>query len=919
MAHDLDVRAFGAAQATAERIAALNRLADQVVSTAGLLGTPVPPFAVDQIDSRTNNPSAITFAHARGGGTAGLAASSDGDLVARAGEIVASIAPVLGVGRARGTDFAAAVGVTDVAGAARIVRLAQRHQGIPVFHAVNALRFAASGDPAALLGSTVTIDDELDPLPDIGAAEAVLAVARFVTAPEAEHGVDQFGVPVSPVQVDLDGFEPRQLARSEDAEQHTVFDAGPFAGPIRASLLWFPVTTGDIRLAWQVTLALPGGFARYRAMVDAHGGAMLYVRQLVQSIRAQATVFPAAVFPFDSTPARQSVELPEPPGSYGLPLPPDLPPDFPGDWVDADRTMGNTANGRFADSDQTLAGTSADGQLRFEPAPETTDEQNVLNAFYLACRMHDYFYLLGFREKDWNFQVSNGARGGTGGDPVEVQAHPGPIPLTSSMHTEPEGTSPTLKLGRYADTGRHCALDATVVAHEFTHGVTNRLVGGPNDAHALDDPQCRGMGEGWGDYVACTMLSTTVVGAWLVANPAGIRKFAYDASFPADKNHFGKLGTGRYREDHAVGEIWAATLMEMNRAIGSVTLGLQLVVHALKLAAANPSFLAMRDAILAAVGIMVDSGDVPPDAAPAIRDGIWRAFAEFGMGPQAACSGASFDGIVTDTAVPPAETGSTDPFGRVLRTPTTATVATGPADVVELSPATPDAESALTVASAQVVTSLRVTIDIQHPAINHLRVTLRSPAGVRAVLHNQTPAGDRLNRSYTPDDTPALEPMLGHPAAGAWSLVVVDLAGDSEGHLNGWSLEPGLQADQAAAEASPAVAIPDGTPGGVASTVVLAGDGAAGTLQVQLQVTHSKPADLRIELVAPSGKAAVLRDVSDPAGGVVQTFDSGTSATLAGLLGEAIAGVWTLRVADLVAGDTGTLDRWRLSARPAAP
>lgn len=919
MAHDLDVRTSGAAPPTAERIAALNRLADQVVSTAGLLGTPVPSFAVDQIDSRTNNPSVITFAHAQGIGTAGLAARSDGDLVARASEIVAAIAPVLGVGRARGTDFVAAGGITDVAGAARIVRLAQRHQGIPVFHAVNALRFAASGDPAALLGNTVTIDDELHPMPDIGVAEAVVTVARFVIAPQAEPDVDQFGVPVPPVQVDLDGFEPRQLARSDDAEQRTVLDAGPFDGPIRASLLWFPVTIGDIRLAWQVTLALPGGFARYRAMMDAHSGAMLYARQLVQGVKAQAVVFPAAAFPFDSTPPPQSVELPVPPGSYGLPLPPDLPPDFPDDWVDADRTMGNTTHCRFADSDQTLAGTLADGQVRFEPASQTGDEQKVLNAFYLACRMHDYFYLLGFREKDWNFQVSNGARGGTGGDPVEVQAHPGPIPLTSSMHTEPEGMSPTLKLGLYSDTGRHCALDASVVAHEFTHGVTNRLVGGPNDAHALDDPQCRGMGEGWGDYIACTMLNTTVVGAWLVANPGGIRKFAYDASFPADKNHFGKLGTGRYQEDHAVGEIWAATLMEMNRAVGSATLGLQLVVHALKLAVANPSFLAMRDAILAAVGVMVDSDDLSPDAAPAIRDGIWRAFAKFGMGPRAACTGASFDGIVADTTVPPAETGSTDPFGRVRRTPTTATVATGPDDVVELSPATPDAQSTLTVANAQVVTSLHVTIDIQHPATEHLRVTLRSPAGVRAVLHNQTPAGDRLNRSYTPDDTPALEPMLGHPAAGDWSLVVVDLAGDSEGRLNSWSLELGLQADQQAAEASPAVAIPDNAPVGVASTVVLAGDAAAGALKVQLQVTHPQPADLRIELVAPSGKTAVLRDISDPASGAVQTFDSGTNAPLAGLLGAAIAGVWTLRVADLVPGDTGTLDRWRLSARPAAP
>src|SRR5262249_19946625 len=145
------------------------------------------------------------------------------------------------------------------------------------------------------------------------------------------------------------------------------------------------------------------------------------------------------------------------------------------------------------------------------------------------------------REKDWNFQANNGARGGTAGDPVRVEVHPGQIDMTASMRTSLEGTSPVLKLGVHTN-GRHTALDASVVIHEFTHGVTTRLVGGPNDIHALDDPQCRGMGEGWGDYVACTLLETTVVGAWLADRPGGIRVLAYDEHFPVENNHFGRVG-----------------------------------------------------------------------------------------------------------------------------------------------------------------------------------------------------------------------------------------------------------------------------------------------------------------------------------------------------------------------------------------
>ena len=910
MAHEVAVRVFAGNPPTPERLAELQALVDRVVSTAGLRGTPVPHFVIDQVDAFTANPSAISFAHGRGTGVAGLQAQTDGQLVRRAGEIVTSIGPVLGIGRAHGSEFVASADVTEVTAAARIVRLAQRHQGIPVFHATNAVRFGASGEPAALVGTTVTFDTDLDPVPAQTADSAVLAAARFVTAPDTDTELDQFGVRIPPIDIHLDGFQPRQLVQDGDAQRLTVFDAGPFAEPIRASLLWFPVVASDVRLAWLVLLALPGGFPRYKVLVDASTAQVLYTRQLVQGVRAAA-----AVYRVDGSGPREWVDLPVPLDSHGLPLPADLPDGFPPDWVAADRTEGNSTQARFADTDQTVMATVTDGQVRFEPVAATGDGQNVLNAFYLACRLHDYFYLLGFREKDWNFQLSNASAGGVGGDPVEVQAHPDALPLTSSMHTEPEGSSPTLKLGLVPETGRHCALDASVVAHEFTHGVTNRLVGGPNDAHALDDQQCRGMGEGWGDYVACTMLDKTVVGDWLVDNPGGIRKFRYDTSFPASTDHFGKLGKGRYRDEHAGGEIWAATLLEMNRSIGA-TLGLQLVVHALKLTATNPSFLVMRDAILAAVDVMVDSGDVTAAAAPSTREGIWRAFAKFGMGPGARCSGASFDGIVPDFTVPPPETGtSRDPFGRAPA-PATITVSTAPEDAMALAPDTPDAQSTLTVVDPRVVTAVTVSIDIEHPATEDLRVTLVSPANVRVVLHNRTPAGPHLDRSYTPPDTPGLASLIGRTGTGDWSLVVVDVVADSEGRLNGWSLELGLAADQEAAEASPTVPIPDNSPTGVESPVTLTLAGLVAALTVQVQLNHAEPADVRIELVAPSGRSAVLREVSEPSAGLVQTYDSSSSPRLAELQGERMDGTWRLRVADCVAGDTGTLVRWRLTAKP---
>jgi extracellular elastinolytic metalloproteinase len=157
------------------------------------------------------------------------------------------------------------------------------------------------------------------------------------------------------------------------------------------------------------------------------------------------------------------------------------------------------------------------------------------------------------------------------------------------------------------------------------------------------------MGEGWGDYVACTINDTTVVGDWVVDNPEGIRGFPYDSDFP---DNFGDLGTGRYDEEHNIGEIWCATLLEMNRKIGR-TLGPQLVVDALKLSPANPSFLDMRDAILAALDGRLSSGQLSQSEHDEALAGIWEAFARFGMGPGARSEGAFLSGIVADFTLPP--------------------------------------------------------------------------------------------------------------------------------------------------------------------------------------------------------------------------------------------------------------------------
>lgn len=45
-------------------------------------------------------------------------------------------------------------------------------------------------------------------------------------------------------------------------------------------------------------------------------------------------------------------------------------------------------------------------------------------------------------------------------------------------------------------------FESGIIIHEYTHGVSNRLTGGPHDSNCLGWGEAGGMGEGWGDFVA---------------------------------------------------------------------------------------------------------------------------------------------------------------------------------------------------------------------------------------------------------------------------------------------------------------------------------------------------------------------------------------------------------------------------------
>ena len=314
---------------------------------------------------------------------------------------------------------------------------------------------------------------------------------------------------------------------------------------------------------------------------------------------------------------------------------------FPEGWLPPTSTVtrGNNADA-FLDTDGNLRADNADapgltgGRATSEtqtfdfPAgtgfesPEPFQAASVTSAFYWANLAHDHFYELGFREADGNFQQDNFGRGGAGSDEISVSVHNFRSRNNASFMLAPEGQHGTIRVGLFFKENdvRDGALSGDLMIHEYAHGVTSRLVGGPDSISCLAGPQEAALSEGWSDYFAISFFNDPVAGEYEGADiVAGVRRFPYDQN-PMDYSDLGET----LFEEHDDGEIFAAALWDLREAIGGPAAE-QLVVDSLKLAPCDPSFIDARDAMLA-----VDLAAGSPN-----RGAIWTAFARRGMGSSA--------------------------------------------------------------------------------------------------------------------------------------------------------------------------------------------------------------------------------------------------------------------------------------------
>ncbi len=188
-------------------------------------------------------------------------------------------------------------------------------------------------------------------------------------------------------------------------------------------------------------------------------------------------------------------------------------------------------------------------------------------------------------------------------------------------------------------------VDNGIIAHEYGHGISNRLTGGRFNSGCLGNDEQ--MGEGWSDWFGLMLTlqegdqanDVRGIGTYATGQPidgGGIREAPYSTDFSINNYTYQDTG-GNVSVPHGVGFVWATMLWEMTwdlidqygfdsnlyTGTGGNNIAMQLVLDGLKLQPCSPGFESGRDAILEA-DMLANGG--------ANQCLIWAAFARRGLG-----------------------------------------------------------------------------------------------------------------------------------------------------------------------------------------------------------------------------------------------------------------------------------------------
>jgi len=253
--------------------------------------------------------------------------------------------------------------------------------------------------------------------------------------------------------------------------------------------------------------------------------------------------------------------------------------------------------------------------------PNTYRDAAITNLFYWNNIMHDVWYQYGFNEASGNFQENNYGNGGLGSDSVNADAQDGSGLNNANFSTPGDGSNPRMQMFLWSGNPQIDGdLDNIIIAHEYGHGISIRLVGGPASNGLGGSEQ---MGEGWSDWFGLMLTMKTgdagtdsrAVGNYALGqgtNGGGIRPTPYSTNTAINGTTYGDING--LAVPHGVGYAWATIIWDLTWALvddqgfdtdfyngtGGNNVAMALIIEGLKNTANNPGFVSGRDGILQA-------------------------------------------------------------------------------------------------------------------------------------------------------------------------------------------------------------------------------------------------------------------------------------------------------------------------------
>jgi hypothetical protein len=704
----------------------------------------------------------------------------------------------------------------------------------------------------------------------IGAGRAVMLRQRFGSLPIGRDGLIVVGVAggkVSYVSSSLAAdrtITNTQRLSARDAVRAAAANSGIAASALtgRPKLVAVPTPKRGVRRAWMVQLIAGGAEPRgVASFVDAETGGVIVRDNLVDHLAGNPRwkVFPAnPPLDYGSTDTRvtwcwlASTGCAQVVGNPASPNPWDV---DPATGASTFTTQGNNSfavhnwnsNNPFTvgtdraserpDREYAYPWTNQWFTSRCNPTAFMSAAHNDIDAaranlFSVHNRMHDWAYNLGFTEAAWNMQASNFGRPGLGNDLEQGNAQAGGVSGgppgfgardNANQITPRDGLPPTTNMylwqpiaGSFYAPCVDGDYDTSVIGHEFTHAISNRMAGGPNNG--LDGDQAGAMGESWSDLDAVEYLNENgyvptagenpfSVGAYVTGDhSAGIRNYGMNAS-PLNYSDFGydfacNQGCTELTEVHSDSEIWSAVNYDVRQAF--------VARYGAGSAAANAACAAGQQPVTACPGsrrwiqLMFDAWLLMPTgqvtmldardamiAADQLRfrgvdtDIMWNAFAHRGFGQAATTTGiddadpvASYDSPFADEATVrfrPTGDAAGQPaqlFVGQYEARVTPIADTDPGtalgDTFKLAPGTYEL-----VARGNGFGAVRTTLTVKAGQLRDLAVNMRE--NLASAANGATTTGDGVNRGALIDDTESTNwAALGSPVAGKQVTVRLD-------------------------------------------------------------------------------------------------------------------------------------------------